>query len=60
MLVRNEKRSILGRTCWDIVCSNCKVLLGSTVAGDDHTYERGGICPYCKKDVNGESQEEMK
>lgn len=52
MWKKNEKKSIPGRTCWDIYCMNCNSYLGSTDSGDDHTYERGGNCPYCGKDVN--------
>lgn len=52
MLRKNEEKSRLGRTCWDIYCINCNSLLGSTDSGDNHRFERGGICPYCGKEVN--------
>ena len=57
MWKKNAQKSIPGKTEWDFYCTNCNTYLGSTVAGEDHRYERGVICPYCKKDVNKKEKE---
>ena len=37
---------------YPIICINCRKYLGSTAPGDNHQFERGGLCPFCGKDVN--------
>lgn len=60
MWKKNDLKSIPGRTAMDQYCDNCKKYLGSNVSGENHIYERGGICPYCGKNVYKEDDKDEK
>lgn len=59
MWEKNLSKSSNKRTVWDYYCINCNSFLGSTEPGESHRYERGGICPYCKKDINKKEDTEV-